>query len=195
MTSAAVRDIFTRFRETDPDPKTELDYGSPFELLIAVMLSAQATDKSVNLATKTLFKLAPTPEAMLELGEAGVIEHIKTIGLFRTKAKHVIETCRMLVEEHGGRVPDSREALEKLPGVGRKSANVVLNVAYRQPVIPVDTHIFRVANRTGLAALLRQLLADLDNVYFNIKSERHSFYQALLTGVLAGGWRWWVACS
>ena len=145
------RAIFQRLRKQNPHPRSELEYRTPFELLIAVVLSAQATDKSVNLATAKLFPKADTPQAFLRLGEEGLIEHIRTIGLYRTKAKNIIALCRMLVEEHGGKVPDDREALEKLPGVGRKTANVVLNVAFGQPTIAVDTHIFRVANRTGLA--------------------------------------------
>ncbi len=151
MTRADIRTMFERFREANPSPETELEYRNPFELLIAVLLSAQATDRSVNLATRPLFEQYPTPGAMLELGEEGVAEAIKTIGLYRTKAKNVIATCRLLVERHGGRVPDTREALEALPGVGRKTANVVLNTAFRQPTMAVDTHIFRVSNRTGLA--------------------------------------------
>lgn len=143
--------LFTAFREANPHPKTELEYTTPFELLIAVMLSAQATDVSVNKATRKLFPVACTPQAMLTLGEDGLIDHIKTIGLFRSKAKHVIQTCRILLEQHDGQVPASREALESLPGVGRKTANVVLNTAFGQPTMAVDTHIFRLANRTGLA--------------------------------------------
>ncbi len=145
------RRIFECFRSTNPSPTTELVYRTPFELLIAVILSAQATDKSVNQATRELFPKARTPQDMLALGEAGLIAHIKTIGLFRSKAKHIIETCHMLLEKHGGIVPESREALEELPGVGRKTANVVLNTAFGHPTIAVDTHIFRVSNRTGLA--------------------------------------------
>jgi len=145
------REIFARLRAANPEPRTELHYTTPFELLIAVLLSAQATDKSVNLATARLYKRANTPAKILALGEAGVTEYIKTIGLFRTKAKNVIATCRILLEEHGGEVPRDREALERLPGVGRKTANVVLNVAYGEPTIAVDTHIFRVSNRTGIA--------------------------------------------
>jgi endonuclease-3 len=143
--------IFRRFREANPNPKTELEYRTPFELLIAVILSAQATDKGVNLATRKLFKVADTPAAIVALGEAGLIEHIKTIGLFRSKARHIMATCRALVHEHGGVVPGEREALEALPGVGRKTANVVLNTAFGQPTMAVDTHIFRVCNRTGIA--------------------------------------------
>lgn len=143
--------IFETLREVNPTPETELEYSSPFELLIAVLLSAQATDVGVNKATRKLYPVAHTPQQILDLGEAGLIEYIKTIGLYKTKAKHVMETCRILVEQHGGKVPPVREALEALPGVGRKTANVVLNVAFGQPTIAVDTHIFRVANRTGLA--------------------------------------------
>ncbi|MWL86768.1 endonuclease III [Cupriavidus sp. SW-Y-13] len=143
--------IFETLREVNPTPETELEYSSPFELLIAVLLSAQATDVGVNKATRRLYPVAHTPQQILDLGEAGLIEYIKTIGLYKTKAKHVMETCRILVEQHGGKVPPVREALEALPGVGRKTANVVLNVAFGHPTIAVDTHIFRVANRTGLA--------------------------------------------
>ena len=143
--------IFSRLREQNPRPRSELDYRNPYELLVAVVLSAQATDKSVNLATAKLFPLARTPQAMVALGEARLAEHIRTIGLYRTKAKNVIALSRLLIERHGGEVPAERAALEALPGVGRKTANVVLNVAFGQPTIAVDTHIFRVANRTGLA--------------------------------------------
>jgi endonuclease III len=143
--------FYARLRDTNPAPTTELAYETPFQLLIAVILSAQATDVGVNKATVKLFPVAPTPEAMLALGVDGLIDYIKTIGLFRTKAKNVIATCRMLVELHGGEVPDERAALEALPGVGRKTANVVLNTAFGHPTIAVDTHIFRLGNRTGLA--------------------------------------------
>jgi endonuclease-3 len=143
--------IYSRLREQNPRPGSELDYGSPYELLVAVVLSAQATDKSVNLATAKLFPLARTPRAMVALGEARLADLIRTIGLFRTKAKNVIALSKLLLERHGGDVPADRAALEALPGVGRKTANVVLNVAFGQPTIAVDTHIFRVANRTGLA--------------------------------------------
>jgi endonuclease-3 len=145
------REIFRRLRERLPNPRSELEYGSAFELLIAVVLSAQATDRSVNLATAKLFPVAHTPQAMLALGESGLIPYIQTIGLFRTKAKNIMALCRMLVDHYGGEVPADHEALMKLPGVGRKTANVVLNVAFGHPTIAVDTHIFRVANRTGLA--------------------------------------------
>jgi endonuclease-3 len=143
--------IFRRFAEQDPHPATELEYGSPFELLIAVILSAQATDVSVNKATQKLFAVARTPQAMLALGEEGLKGYIRTIGLFNSKAANIIKACRVLVAEHGGQVPDDREALEALPGVGRKTANVVLNSAFGHPTIAVDTHIFRIANRIGLA--------------------------------------------
>ena len=146
-----IEQFFTRLRDANPAPTTELHYATPFQLLIAVILSAQATDVGVNKATARLFPAAPTPETMLALGEEGLTEYIKTIGLFRTKAKNVIATCRMLIELHGGDVPAERKALEALPGVGRKTANVVLNTAFGQPTIAVDTHIFRLGNRTGLA--------------------------------------------
>lgn len=145
------RQLIARLAEANPSPRTELVYSTPFELLIAVMLSAQATDKSVNAATARLFPVANTPEALLMLGEDGLIPYIQTIGLFRSKARHAIDTCRLLLERHAGEVPSTREALEALPGVGRKTANVVLNVAFNQPTIAVDTHIFRVCNRTRLA--------------------------------------------
>jgi len=145
------REIYSRLRAANPHPRSELDYRTPYELLVAVVLSAQATDKSVNLATAKLFASANTPQAMLALGEQRLSEFIRTIGLYRTKAKNLIGLSRLLVERHGGEVPAQREALEDLPGVGRKTANVVLNVAFGQPTIAVDTHIFRVANRTGLA--------------------------------------------
>ena len=151
MNRKKIHVIFSRFKAANPSPKTELEYSSAFELLVAVILSAQATDKSVNVATRVLFKHARTPEAILKLGVEGLSKYIRTIGLFNTKAKNVIAMCRMLIEEHGGEVPQSREALEALPGVGRKTANVILNTAFGQPTMAVDTHIFRVANRTGLA--------------------------------------------
>ncbi len=149
--SVAVRRLFDVLRAANPAPTTELAYTTPFELLVAVILSAQATDASVNKATVTLFPVARTPQAMLELGLAGLTRHIRHIGLYNTKAKNLLETCRILVHEHDGEVPAEREALERLPGVGRKTANVVLNTAFGHPTIAVDTHIFRVANRTGLA--------------------------------------------
>ncbi|MDB5726860.1 MAG: nth [Noviherbaspirillum sp.] len=144
-------EIFRRFRAANPHPTTELEYTTPFELLIAVILSAQATDVSVNKATRKLFPVAHTPQAIHALGVDELITYIRTIGLYRTKARNVIETCRILIEQHGGQVPRSREALQALPGVGRKTANVVLNTAFGEPTIAVDTHIFRVSNRTGIA--------------------------------------------
>ncbi|CEA01290.1 DNA lyase [Pseudomonas saudimassiliensis] len=144
-------EIFRRLREDNPHPTTELNFNSPFELLIAVILSAQATDVGVNKATDKLFPVANTPEAIYALGVEGLSEYIKTIGLFNSKARNVIETCRLLIEQHGSQVPENREALEALPGVGRKTANVVLNTAFGHPVMAVDTHIFRVSNRTGIA--------------------------------------------
>jgi endonuclease-3 len=143
--------MFERFAQANPNPTTELEYGSVFQLLIAVILSAQATDKAVNIATRDLFKRHGTAEKMGKLGIQGIKPYIQTIGLFHTKAKNVIATCQILVEQHGGKVPQSREALEALPGVGRKTANVVLNTAFGEPTMAVDTHIFRVSNRTGLA--------------------------------------------
>ncbi|WP_211371178.1 endonuclease III [Dechloromonas hortensis] len=151
MKKAAIEAFYSRLAESNPAPTTELHYSSPFQLLIAVILSAQATDVGVNKATARLFPLAPTPETMAALGEEGLTEYIKTIGLYRTKAKNVIATCRILLAEHAGQVPTERAALEALPGVGRKTANVVLNTAFGQPTIAVDTHIFRLGNRTGLA--------------------------------------------
>ena len=144
-------EIFRRFQSGNANPTTELEYRTPFELLIAVILSAQATDRSVNLATRILYKKANTPQAIYALGVEGLSRYIKTIGLFNAKAKNVIATCRLLMEKHGGEVPRTREELEALPGVGRKTANVILNTAYGEPTMAVDTHIFRVANRTGLA--------------------------------------------
>ena len=144
-------EIFTRLRNENPHPTTELSYSNPFQLLVAVTLSAQSTDVGVNKATRALFKKVRTPQAMLKLGEAGLKEYIKTIGLYNNKARNVIAACRILVEQHGGKVPDLRAALEALPGVGRKTANVILNTAFGQPTIAVDTHIFRVSNRTGIA--------------------------------------------
>ncbi len=151
FSAAEAEGFFARLKKLDPEPKTELNYVNPYTLVVAVALSAQATDKGVNKATEALFKKVKTPEAMLALGEAGLIEHIKTIGLYRGKARNVIAAAKILVEKHGGQVPKDRAALEELPGVGRKTANVVLNVAFGEPTIAVDTHIFRVSNRTGLA--------------------------------------------
>ncbi len=151
MNKAKRTEIYSRLQALDPHPKTELDYSTPFELLIAVILSAQATDVGVNKAIAKLYPVANTPQTILDLGVPGLKRYIRTIGLFNTKAKNIIKTCRMLVEEHNSEVPRTREALEALPGVGRKTANVVLNTAFGEPTIAVDTHIFRVSNRTGLA--------------------------------------------
>jgi endonuclease-3 len=151
MNTAKRTEIFRRWREANPHPESDLEFGSHFELLVSVILSAQATDKGVNAATAKLYPVANTPETILALGEEGLAKYIQTIGLWRAKAKNVIATCRLLVEKHGSRVPDNREELEALPGVGRKTANVVLNVAFGQHTIAVDTHNFRVANRTGIA--------------------------------------------
>ena len=151
MNKAKRHEIFSRWQAANPHPTTELHYGNAFQLLIAVMLSAQATDKSVNIATARFFPHYGTPQGILELGLDGLTECIKTIGLYKTKAANVIKTCRLLIEKHDGQVPDTREALEALPGVGRKTANVVLNTAFGQPAMAVDTHIFRVSNRTGIA--------------------------------------------
>jgi endonuclease-3 len=160
------RQIFERFRAATPHPKTELVYRTPFELLVSVVLSAQATDKSVNLATAKLFPVANTPDKIVKLGEAGLTEYIKTIGLYRNKAKNVVALSKLLLEKHGGEVPPTREELEALPGVGRKTANVVLNVAFGQPTMAVDTHIFRVANRTGLGPGKDPLEVELKLVKF-----------------------------
>ncbi|MCP1622607.1 endonuclease III [Pseudomonas nitroreducens] len=151
MNAAKRAEIFRRLKEDNPNPETELAYSTPFELLIAVLLSAQATDVGVNKATARLYPVANTPEAIYALGVEGLSEYIKTIGLYNSKAKNTIETCRLLIEKHGGQVPENREDLEALPGVGRKTANVVLNTAFRQPAMAVDTHIFRVSNRTNIA--------------------------------------------
>ena len=151
MNAAKRYEIFTRLRENNPEPTTELNWTTPFELLAAVLLSAQATDVGVNKATARLFPVANTPAAIIELGIDGLKEYIKTIGLYNTKAENLMKTCRLLIDKHGGEVPGTRAALEALPGVGRKTANVVLNTAFGQPTIAVDTHIFRVSNRTGIA--------------------------------------------
>jgi len=151
MNPAKRREIFLRLQAANPHPTTELEYRSPFELLVAVVLSAQATDVSVNAATRQLYQVANTPQAILALGEEKLREYIQRIGLYKTKAKHVVQLCRILLEQHDGAVPQTREALEALPGVGRKTANVILNTAFGQPTIAVDTHIFRISNRIGLA--------------------------------------------
>ena len=171
MTPEQIERFFSVLQKANPRPQTELVYTSVFELLAAVLLSAQATDVSVNKATRTLFAVAPTPQAMLELGETEVARHIQTIGLYRNKAKHLVQTCALLLHKHGGEVPRSREALQALPGVGRKTANVVLNVAFGEATMAVDTHVFRVSNRTGLAtgtttdAVEQQLLRRIPPAY------------------------------
>ncbi|HLC08763.1 MAG TPA: endonuclease III [Methyloceanibacter sp.] len=162
LTETEITELFRRFHAADPHPKTELHYNDPFTLLVAVVLSAQATDASVNKATPALFRIADNPKKLVKLGQAALTEKIKTIGLYRNKAKNLIALAEKLVAEHGGKVPKDREALEALPGVGRKTANVVLNVAFGQPVIAVDTHIFRVANRTGLAPGETPLAVELE---------------------------------
>jgi len=151
MNASQRRALFERLRALNPQPATELEYATPFELLVAVILSAQATDKSVNQATRRLFPVANTPCAILDLGVDGLAEYVRSIGLYQGKARNIVATCRILLEQHGGTVPADRESLEALPGVGRKTANVILNTAFGQPTMAVDTHIFRVANRTGLA--------------------------------------------
>jgi endonuclease III len=161
MKAADIAPFFATLKAANPQPQTELEYTSVFELLAAVLLSAQATDVGVNKATRRLFPIANTPAQILALGEAGLAEHIKTIGLFRSKARHLIATCRILIDQHGGKVPRSREALQNLPGVGHKTANVVLNVAFGEATMAVDTHIFRVANRTGLAPGKNPLAVEL----------------------------------
>jgi endonuclease-3 len=161
MTPAQIHTFFATLQRANPHPVTELEYTSVFELLAAVLLSAQATDVGVNKATRRLFPVANTPARILALGLDGLESHIRTIGLYRSKARHLMETCRILMEQHGGEVPRSREALEALPGVGRKTANVVLNVAFGEPTMAVDTHIFRVSNRTGLASGVTPLAVEL----------------------------------
>ncbi len=171
MKLAEIEAFFSTLQAANPEPKTELEYSSPFELLSAVLLSAQATDVGVNKATRKLFPIANTPAQILALGLEGLSEYIKTIGLYKSKARHLMATCQILVDQHGGEVPHSREALEALPGVGRKTANVVLNVAFGEPTMAVDTHIFRLGNRTGLAigktplAVEQKLLKRIPKVY------------------------------
>jgi endonuclease-3 len=183
VNAARLAEIFARLQRANPDPRTELDYANPFQLLVAVILSAQATDRSVNLATPALFEAAPTPAALLALGVRGVSRYIQSIGLFNTKARNLVAAARILVEQHGGEVPRDREALEALPGVGRKTANVVLNVAFGESTIAVDTHIFRVANRTGLAhgntplEVEEKLVATVPGTY-----RRHAHHWLILHG-------------
>ncbi len=173
-------EIFTRLRTENPAPTTELHYGNEFQLLVAVALSAQATDKGVNKATAALFNKVKTPAAMLRLGEEGLKGHIKTIGLFNTKARNLIKACELLVEKHGGKVPHERAALEALPGVGRKTANVILNTAFGQPTIAVDTHIFRVANRTGIAPGKNVLEVERKLEKFTPEEFRHDAHHWLI---------------
>jgi endonuclease III len=180
MNPAKRKQIFERLHAANPSPRSELTYRTPFELLVAVVLSAQATDRSVNLATAKLFAAANTPRRMLALGEAGLQEYIRTIGLYRTKAKNITALCRILLEEHGGEVPREREALERLPGVGRKTANVILNMAFGEPTIAVDTHIFRVANRTGLAPGKNVLEVEKKLLRFVPEEYRHHAHHWLI---------------
>jgi endonuclease-3 len=183
MSAEERHEFFRRLQEINPHPKSDLEYASPFELLVAVILSAQATDKSVNLATDKLFPVANTPKAILKLGEAGLTPYIQSIGLYRTKAKNVIATCAQLIEYHNGQVPQTREALEALPGVGRKTANVVLNVAFGQPTMAVDTHIFRIGNRIGLAPG-KDVLAVEQRLLKNVPDEfmQHAHHWLILHG-------------
>ena len=176
-------EFFRRMQELNPHPKSDLEYSTPFELLIAVILSAQATDKGVNVATRKLYAVANTPEKILKLGLEGLTEYIQTIGLYRNKAKNVFATCQILVEQHNSQVPDNRDALEALPGVGRKTANVVLNIAFGQPTMAVDTHIFRISNRMGLAPG-KDVIAVEMKLYKNIPEEfmQHAHHWLILHG-------------
>ena len=180
MNATKRREIFTRLRAANPNPTTELVYRTPFELLVAVVLSAQATDKSVNLATAKLFPVANTPQRIYNLGQEKLESYIKTIGLYKSKAKHLIETCRLLLEEHDSEVPQNREDLEKLPGVGRKTANVILNTAFGEPTIAVDTHIFRVANRIGIAPGKTVLEVEKNLLKFIAPEFRHDAHHWLI---------------
>ena len=180
MNAAKRHEIFTCLKSANPHPTTELEYHSPFELLIAVILSAQATDKGVNRATRRLFPQANTPETILALGEAGLTEFVKSIGLYKTKAKNILATCQMLIQQHNSEVPRTREQLEKLPGVGRKTANVILNTAFGEPTIAVDTHIFRVANRTGIAPGKNVLEVELKLLKAVPKEFRHDAHHWLI---------------
>jgi endonuclease III len=180
MNAAKRQEIFTRFRAANPHPTTELEYSTPFELLVAVILSAQATDVSVNAATRNLFPVANTPQKMLDLGEKNLREYVQRIGLYQTKSKHIIQMCRILLGQHNGEVPQTRAALEALPGVGRKTANVVLNTAFGQPTIAVDTHIFRVANRTGIAPGKDVLEVEKNLLRFVPEEFRHDAHHWLI---------------
>ena len=180
MDPSQIHQLFARLRAARPKPTTELRYLSPFELLVAVILSAQSTDKKVNEATERLFAVANTPQAMLELGEAGLKDYIMTIGLYNTKAANILKTCKILLEKHGGKVPATREELQALPGVGRKTANVILNTAFGQPTIAVDTHIFRVANRTGLAPGKNVLIVEKNLLEAVPEAYRHDAHHWLI---------------
>ena len=183
MNAEKRRAIFQRLQAANPEPVSELRYRTPFELLVAVVLSAQATDKSVNLATARLFPLADTPQALLALGQEGLENIIRTIGLYRSKARHLLETCRLLIARHDGEVPHRREALEALPGVGRKTANVILNIAFGEETIAVDTHIFRVANRTGIAP--GKTVTEVENKLLKVVAQpfrRHAHHWLILHG-------------
>jgi endonuclease-3 len=180
MSPAIRKEIFARLKKANPRPTTELRYRTPFELLVCVILSAQATDKSVNKATAELFKVARTPQQILSLSLRGLKRYIKTIGLYNTKAANILKTCRILVEKHRGQVPDTREELQALPGVGRKTANVILNTAFGQPTIAVDTHIFRVANRTGLAPGKNVLAVEMKLLKVVPQEYRHDAHHWLI---------------
>ncbi len=183
MNSAKRHAIFARLRDANPRPVSELEYRTPFELLVAVVLSAQATDKSVNVATRELFKVAKTPQAMRALGVEGIENYIKRIGLYRTKARNLVAACQLLIEQHGGVVPRTREELERLPGVGRKTANVILNSAFGQATIAVDTHVFRVANRTGIAPGKDVLTVELRLLRFvHEEFKQHAHHWLILHG-------------
>jgi endonuclease III len=183
MKPAQRHEFFRRMQELNPHPKSDLEYSTPFELLIAVILSAQATDKSVNVATTKLYRVANTPQKIVKLGEEKLLSYVQTIGLFRMKAKNVMATCKMLIEQHNGEVPSTREALEALPGVGRKTANVVLNIAFGQPTMAVDTHIFRIGNRMGLAPG-KDVVAVEMKLYKNVPTEfmQHAHHWLILHG-------------
>ncbi len=180
MTPEAVERFFTKLAASNPNPRTELEYTNPFTLLVAVVLSAQATDVGVNKATKRLFQVADTPEQTLALGEEGLKEYVKSIGLFNTKSKNIIKTCQQLIEHHNGQVPETREELEALPGVGRKTANVILNVAFGHPTMAVDTHIFRVSNRTGLSHGKTPLAVEKDLLHIIPKNRIHDAHHWLI---------------
>ena len=180
MNPAKRQEIFTRLKKANPSPTTELRYRTPFELLVAVILSAQATDKSVNKATVELFKVARAPQQIIDLGLRGLKRYIKTIGLYNTKAANILKTCRLLVDKHGSQVPDTREALQALPGVGRKTANVILNTAFGHPTIAVDTHIFRVANRTGIAPGKNVLAVEMKLLKVVPEEYRHDAHHWLI---------------